>query len=179
VVDRVDLAVTPDHCRGTRDRSWGVRPVGARDGQDGAPPAPPQFFWIWSPTNFEQGSFFFHTNDDGAVICRSGGEEFVIADIWQPDEVSRKAQQICDVIAALPFGISASIGTAGVHPADRPDAAGDLLTELVSAADAAMYIAKRRGGNQAGHHEWPLPTPLERLTDDETETGYRSDGISA
>jgi hypothetical protein len=51
---------------GTRDRSWGIRPVGARDMQEGAPPAPPQFFWIWSPCNFEQGSFFFHTNDDGA-----------------------------------------------------------------------------------------------------------------
>ena len=29
---------------------------------------------------------------------------------------SRRAQQLCDVIAALPFGITASIGTAGVHP---------------------------------------------------------------
>jgi hypothetical protein len=51
---------------GTRDRSWGIRPVGARDSQEAAPPAPPQFFWIWSPCNFPTGSFFFHTNDDGA-----------------------------------------------------------------------------------------------------------------
>ena len=51
---------------GTRDRSWGIRPVGARDHAGaGAPPAAPQFFWIWSPTNFPAGSFFFHTNDDG------------------------------------------------------------------------------------------------------------------
>ncbi len=117
------------------------------------------------------------TNDDGAVICRSGGEEFVIADIWQPDEVSRRAQQLCDVIAALPFGITASIGTAGIHPAYRTDDSGDLLTELVAAADAAMYAAKRRGGNQAQHHVWPLPPPLDRLADGESD--YRSDGISA
>jgi hypothetical protein len=51
---------------GTRDRSWGIRPVGARDPQEPAPPQPAQFFWIWSPCNFEAGSFFFHTNDDGA-----------------------------------------------------------------------------------------------------------------
>jgi diguanylate cyclase (GGDEF)-like protein len=113
------------------------------------------------------------TNDDAAVICRSGGEEFVIADIWEPDQVSRKAQELCNVIAALPFGITASIGTAGLHPADRSDQSGDLLTELVSAADAAMYKAKRRGGNQARHHEWPPP-----LTLAEDETDYR-DGVSA
>jgi diguanylate cyclase (GGDEF)-like protein len=118
------------------------------------------------------------TNDDTAVICRSGGEEFVVADIWRPDDVSRKAQQLCDVIAALPFGITASIGTAGIHPAYRAVESGDfLLGELVAAADAAMYSAKRRGGNQAGHHDWPLPPPLDSFTGDDTD--YRSDGISA
>jgi hypothetical protein len=49
---------------GTRDRSWGVRPVGARDPQELAPPALPQFFWLWAPCNFEDGGLFFHTNDD-------------------------------------------------------------------------------------------------------------------
>jgi hypothetical protein len=65
-VERDGKRSSVDGFMGTRDRSWGVRPVGARDGQEGAPPAPPQFFWIWSPTNFSEGSFFFHTNDDGA-----------------------------------------------------------------------------------------------------------------
>jgi diguanylate cyclase (GGDEF)-like protein len=116
------------------------------------------------------------TTDDVAVIGRSGGEEFVIADVWRPDEVERRAQQLCDEIAALPFGITASIGTAGIHPAYRTGNRGDLLIELIAAADAAMYAAKRRGGNQAGHHEWPLPPPLAGLADDETD--YR-DGISA
>lgn len=49
---------------GTRDRSWGVRPIGARDPQEAAPPSPMQFFWLWSPCNFEDGGLFFHTNDD-------------------------------------------------------------------------------------------------------------------
>jgi GGDEF domain-containing protein len=117
------------------------------------------------------------TTDDTAVIGRSGGEEFVIADIWHPDEVSHRAQQLCDVIAALPFDITASVGTAGIHPAYRArNDDDDLLFELISAADDAMYAAKRRGGNQAGHHEWPLPPPLSSFTDDETD--YR-DGVSA
>ena len=32
---------------GTRDRSWGIRSVGEREG--GAPGAAPQFFWLWAP----------------------------------------------------------------------------------------------------------------------------------
>lgn len=50
---------------GTRDRSWGIRPVGA------AEPQPPpqgnfhQFFWLWTPCNFADRSLFFHSNDDG------------------------------------------------------------------------------------------------------------------
>jgi diguanylate cyclase (GGDEF)-like protein len=117
------------------------------------------------------------TTDDTAVIGRSGGEEFVIAASWHPDEIGRRAQQLCDVIAALPFGITASIGTANIHSAYRPGDSGDLLFELISAADDTMYVAKRRGGNQASHHEWPLPPPLSSFTEDETDS--RTDGISA
>lgn len=53
-------------CWGTRDRSWGIRPIGAQDPQPQVPPQPPQFYWLWTPINFENGAVFFHTNDDGA-----------------------------------------------------------------------------------------------------------------
>ena len=76
---------------GTRDRSWGIRSVGARDPQPVVPQQPGQFFWIWSPCNFKTGSFFFHTNDDGnglpwnrrAVYSKDGAtaeEHFEIED---------------------------------------------------------------------------------------------------
>lgn len=63
---------------GTRDRSWGIRPVGAADSQP--PPSVSQFFWLWAPFNFAQHAVFFHTNDDAygrpwnrrAVIERIG-----------------------------------------------------------------------------------------------------------
>ncbi len=50
--------------RGTRDRSWGVRPIGASDPQPVLPQAAPQFFWLWGPLNFEHHALFLHTNDD-------------------------------------------------------------------------------------------------------------------
>ncbi|HET6537501.1 MAG TPA: hypothetical protein VFG34_05225 [Sphingopyxis sp.] len=83
---------------GTRDRSWGIRPVGASE-----PQPPPegnfnQFFWAWTPCNFDKASLFFHSNDDGegapwnrrAVLVQDGGSElhFDAADFqitWQPD----------------------------------------------------------------------------------------------
>ena len=59
------IALATGACVGTRDRSWGIRPVGAADSQ------PPmggdfgkQFFWMWTPTNFDSHVLFSHTNDD-------------------------------------------------------------------------------------------------------------------
>lgn len=46
---------------GTRDRSWGVRPIGAADPQF-AGRAVPQFFWQWTPVNLPARSLFFHLN---------------------------------------------------------------------------------------------------------------------
>jgi hypothetical protein len=53
-----------DGALGTRDRSWGVRPIGAPDAQPPVPLAPPQFYWLWAPTNFPNLSLFFHVNED-------------------------------------------------------------------------------------------------------------------
>jgi hypothetical protein len=68
---------------GTRDRSWGIRPVGAPESQPPAEGALGQFFWIWTPMNFARQSVFFHSNDDAAgepwnrraVIVADGGSE--------------------------------------------------------------------------------------------------------
>jgi hypothetical protein len=65
---------------GTRDRSWGVRPVGQRDPQAMAPRVASQFFWLWSPTNFEDASLFFHSNDDAA------GQPWNRRAVWAPDD---------------------------------------------------------------------------------------------
>ena len=78
-VDGVREAL-PQGSMGTRDRSWGVRPVGAADPQF-AGRAVPQFFWQWTPINLPARSAFFHLNAhaDGsawntrAVIAPDGG----------------------------------------------------------------------------------------------------------
>ncbi len=59
---------------GTRDRSWGVRPIGDRDTQPVLPQQVPQFYWLWAPINFPNRSLYFHVNEDatgGAWNTRS------------------------------------------------------------------------------------------------------------
>lgn len=58
---------------GTRDRSWGIRPVGEREA-GGAPGPLPQFFWLWAPINFDDVCTHFDTNElaDGRHWHRSG-----------------------------------------------------------------------------------------------------------
>ncbi|MBX7457279.1 hypothetical protein K3152_03380 [Qipengyuania sp. 1NDH17] len=68
-----------DGTAGTRDRSWGVRPIGARDTQP-MPGAPvPSFFWQWTPISFPTGSLFFHVNND------SQGRAWNTRAAWAPD----------------------------------------------------------------------------------------------
>jgi hypothetical protein len=64
---------------GTRDRSWGVRPIGISDPQPSVPQQVPQFFWLWSPVNFNDASLFFHVNADSA------GKPWNTRAVWCPD----------------------------------------------------------------------------------------------
>lgn len=63
-VDGIETDIESNTWRGTRDRSWGVRPIGAADLQTITPVRLPQFYWIWTPINFRDRSVFFHVNDD-------------------------------------------------------------------------------------------------------------------
>ena len=87
-----------------------------------------------------------------AIIARSGGEEFLIAEAVTSDDASVRAQRICDAVAGLPIGVTASVGTActSLDGSDCVDA--PLIDQMIAAADDAMYRAKRSGGNGFHHH---------------------------
>ena len=63
-VDGVHLDITELGVTGSRDRSWGVRPVG-EPAALGAPVGWPQFFWLWAPVNFPDFSTHFDVNEYG------------------------------------------------------------------------------------------------------------------
>jgi hypothetical protein len=57
------IKLDPSHVLGTRDRSWGVRPVGERE--TNGPPGPlPQFYWLWAPIHFDDLCTHFQVNED-------------------------------------------------------------------------------------------------------------------
>jgi hypothetical protein len=56
---------SPADTWGSRDRSWGVRPVGERAAL-GAPIGEPQFYWLWAPVNFPDLCTHFDVNEDAS-----------------------------------------------------------------------------------------------------------------
>jgi hypothetical protein len=60
------FTITPDRWQGSRDRSWGIRPVG-----EGEPPGiqsknPAQFYWMYAPMQFDEFSILTIVQEDAA-----------------------------------------------------------------------------------------------------------------
>ncbi|WP_338424398.1 hypothetical protein [Sphingopyxis kveilinensis] len=167
---RVDVT---DGWTGTRDRSWGIRPVGASE-----PQPPPegnfaQFFWLWTPCNFADRSIFFHSNDDAAgapwnrraVIVADKGTETHFDDArfaveWQPG-TRRIAGLSADLggdrrLTLTPTGpVFAMSGLGYTHPVWGHGL--DHGPELAVAHDA-LAVEDRGWGNPLAMHVQALVT---------------------
>lgn len=83
-----------------------------------------------------------------AIIGRAGGEEFLVIATLPAAAADVFPSTLCAAIAALPHPVTASVGAAVTEWDIVPDAAV-AIESLIATADAAMYQAKRNGGNQA------------------------------
>jgi hypothetical protein len=108
---------------GTRDRSWGIRPVGMPDAQPA--PVAPQFFWLWTPCNLSGHSLYFHTNDDAAgrpwnrrgVVApdgavRGGEQDFEAPDVALTFEPGTRRVRQAEVMLAPDTRLTLSAGPA-------------------------------------------------------------------
>lgn len=62
-VDGVRRVVDDSSTFGSRDRSWGMRPVGP-SADTGAPVGERQFYWLWAPVSFDTFATHFDANED-------------------------------------------------------------------------------------------------------------------
>jgi diguanylate cyclase (GGDEF)-like protein len=121
--------------------------------------------------------------DRGAYTVRLGGDEFLIVVIGAesedvPEEI---AKEVLDVVGA-PYEIEDrrhELGTSiGIARYGRD---GDTVTDLMRAADIAMYEAKRAGRNTYRHYDTDLDERVrDRLAlEDELRRAVRDGGIEA
>lgn len=92
--------------------------------------------------------------DAGTVIARVGGEEFLVAQRTGLRQAVQSAEAMREAIASTPWDVTASLGVSSTRlPAET--LGRKAIEGLVEAADAAMYEAKRAGGNRVRRAEEP------------------------
>ncbi|OBI12630.1 hypothetical protein A5712_07110 [Mycobacterium sp. E2327] len=83
-----------------------------------------------------------------AVICRAGGEEFLVALTAVTSDVKPLTVQFSSALAGLLPRVTASVGIASTELRQFNGDAAYVVNDLIKIADDAMYAAKRRGGDQ-------------------------------
>jgi diguanylate cyclase len=92
-----------------------------------------------------------HCNDT-AILCRAGGEEFLVIDASTSSDPMATAGRVCAAIADSPHSVTASVGVTSCRICHRDaEHPHEFVKVLLATADEAMYEAKRNGGNQVRH----------------------------
>ncbi len=107
------------------------------------------------------GETLLATARENDIVCRFGGEEFVIAmDGVDVAESLIAAERVRSAIAAIgdtKVPVRASIGIAAFPPRVEKSDVALVLETLLAQADQALYAAKHAGRNRVYHFDSPLP----------------------
>lgn len=165
-VDGLEHVITEQVHLGSRDRSWGVRPIGEPPG--GAPAhVLPQFFWLWAPLHFDDVCTHFDVNEhaDGRRWHQSGMVVPLLGE--NPDPAALAATDQLEVMRDVGYEIDWDPGTRRsrraailLEPWDGPSARIELEPILTFPMRGLGYLSPDwshgswKGEDEVGSDSW-------------------------
>jgi hypothetical protein len=162
VVDGEELAVTPDRWVGSRDRSWGIRPVG--EAEPAGRPADPPFegmWWLYVPLRFDDFAvvLVLQENPDGYRILND------CTRVW-PDG---RLEQLGWPRVSVRYAPGTRVPTGATICCTTPDGES-LRIEVESLLAVPLHVGAGYGGDADWSHGlWKGPGFTERVTYDVTD----------
>jgi diguanylate cyclase (GGDEF)-like protein len=110
-----------------------------------------------SRARVEVGQQLRETVRRGTLVAHVGDSEFMIAELFTTPDPSALIDRALSAVTTTPYRMSASVGvvTTPLRPLAH-QAPHDVLDEVLSIATAAMYEARKAGGNQARYILSPI-----------------------
>jgi hypothetical protein len=161
-VDGEDVAVTPDRWVGTRDRSWGIRPVG--EAEPAGRPADPPFegmWWLYVPLRFEDFAIVLivQENPDGYRTLNDCSR------IWPDGRVEQLGWPRVSITYASGTRVPTGASIACTTPEGKP-----LQLEVESRLAVPLHVGAGYGGDPDWTHGvWKGAGFTERVTYDLTD----------
>ncbi|MCW2796089.1 hypothetical protein [Nocardioides sp.] len=160
-IDGEEIAVSPDRWVGTRDRSWGIRPVG--EAEPAGKPADPPFegmWWLYVPMRFEDYAviLIMQENPDGYRVLND------CTRVWRDGRVEQLGWPRADIR----YGSGTRIPTGASITCTTPDGKPVQL-EVESLLPVPIHVGGGYGGDSDWTHGmWKGAGFTERVTYDMT-----------
>lgn len=160
-VDGEDLPVTPDRWVGTRDRSWGIRPVG--EAVPAGKPADPAFegmWWLYVPMRFDDFCV--------VVIIQETPDGFRTLNDCTRTHPDGRVEQLGWPHVTVRYEPGTRIPTGATIRCTTPDGA-PLVIEVESKLAVPLHLGGGYGGDgDWAHGQWHAPSFTERRSYDVT-----------
>lgn len=161
-VDGREIALSPDTWVGTRDRSWGIRPVG--EAEPAGRPADPPFegmWWLYVPMRFDDFAviLIIQENPDGHRTLND------CTRIWRDGRVEQLGWPQVDITYASGTRVPTGARIRCTTPDGKP-----VLLEVESLLGVPLHVGGGYGGDSDWTHGmWKGPGFTERVTYDVTD----------
>ena len=104
------VAVEPSRVYATKDRSWGIRPLGEPDLGSAPSLRAPQVFFLWSPIHWAERCSTFGVFEDGGGV-RWHADGALVPAYGSPDEIPGEVEAGVEPMASVEHDISYAPGT--------------------------------------------------------------------